>query len=240
MITAKEWSDFVELYRRSEPPLAHRSDFGLGFRYDKTQQEDIERKHNISFGAYCLLGSYAGRGCFQLNEQLRQDKWVRCDEAILVYANLLNRALDELSGFNNNVCFRWSNLDENGFEYLKKSTGKTILMPQFWSTGYRKLPASDQFFEIHTGKKSNGRYISRIVGKPSEEEILFKSHTLFEVIDSDSDTIYLDEAEGDNFDFSLHEYFWKEKTYSERVFKKLFPETEIPVDKRRGLIKPDF
>lgn len=238
MITAKEWNDFVELYRRSEPPLAHRSDFGLGFRYDKTQQEDIERKHNISFGAYCLLGSYAGRGCFQLNEQLRQDKWVRCDEAIQLYANLLNRALDELSGFNNNVCYRWSNLNEEGYEYLKRFVGKIIMIPQFWSTSFRKLPASEQFFEIHTDKSSNGRYISRIVRKPSEEEILFKPCTLFEFIDYDKDTIYFEEVKAEKYDLSLHEYFWKKNTYSERVHKKLFPAFTKPKSLRDRLI-PD-
>ena len=107
------------------------------------------------------------------------------------------------------------------------------MVPQFWSTSYNKVPASDQFFEIHTEKKSKGRYISRIVDKPSEQEILFKSHTVFKLFDFDSDTIYFEEITGEEYDLSLCNYFWEKNSYTKRAFEKLFPEEKIKDNRQR-------
>lgn len=207
MITYQEWIFLVDLYRNHTPRLQYADELGKGSWYNERQQSEIEERHDVSIGAYCVLGSFAGRGCFEVNKQLRADKWV---EPIFIYHDFLIRALDELPSFDYEECYRWSNIDEDGFKFLKKFKGKRILMPQFWSTSKHNRCGETTFFKITTNKKSNSRYIGEIVGKLNEQEVLFKAHTVFRIDSIGEDTIYLSEMENySNYDLFLCEHFWE-------------------------------
>lgn len=227
MITAEEWNDFVRLYVSSEESLPHKEDFRVSHPFGKQKREEIDKKLDVSYGACRALASYAGRGCVGLNEQMREERWLVADKAIQVYKDLVHRGLDELPEYNNEICYRWSNLPEEGFEYLKKYVGKVILIPQFWSTSKWNKSEESMFFKIQTSNSSNARDIEEVVNKPSEKEILFKPNTRFKILSCYEDRIHLEEVDQKEYDLALYYRFWEENPYSPRVLRKLFPEYNI-------------
>jgi len=213
MIKYNEWEFLIDFFKEY-PKLTGSSEFGRGFWFNDKQKQEIEEKYNISIGGYCILGSYAGKGCFVVNDQLRKDN---CNEVIFLYHDYLVIALDELPKYNAQDCYRWSNLDEKGYLFLKRFKGSKILMPQFWSTSIYKRKASDYFFQIKTSQDSNSRFIGSIVDKPSEGEVLFKAHTVFRIESYNDDTIFLTEMENhSDYDLFLCHEFWENHRWSKR------------------------
>lgn len=195
----------------------------LGWRFSEPSEEEIKEFNQnfpIDYWGKFLIDAYAGTTCFKLNSGLRQERWIDADEFCQLYKFHLNESLDEIQTYDKKTVWRWSNIPEEAFEFLKDYEGQKIMIPHFLSTSNYKNSGYGTFFEIETCENSNGRYIAKIVAKLPEAEILFKSNTVFEINSSDDDTIYMTEIKSDEYDLVFYENFWNdEMPYS--VYQKL-------------------
>ncbi len=185
----------------------------LGWRFTEPSDEEIEEFNQnspIDYWSKFLIDAYAGATCFKLNKGLREERWIDADEFCQLYKFHLNESLDEIQSQDNQTVWRWLNLPDEAFEFLKDYEGQKIMIPHFLSTSNYKNSGYSTFFEIETCEDSNGRYIAEIVDKLHEGEILFKSNTVFEVNSSDDDTIYMTEVKSAEYDLILHENFWND------------------------------
>nr|WP_290939958.1 ADP-ribosyltransferase [Haliscomenobacter sp.] len=145
---------------------------------------------------------------------------MEADEFCQKYKFHLNESLDEVPTHDNQTVWRWLNIPDEGFDFLKKFVGKIIVVPCFLSTSDYKNSGYSTFFEIKTCTNSNGRYVAKIADKLSEGEILFKSNTYFKIDSFDKDTIYMTEVKASDYDLILYENFW-DNLIPQSVYEKL-------------------
>lgn len=192
---------------------------------DQVSVEELQNcidKYGCSYAAKFILDSYAGATYRYVNEQLREERWVSCDEFSQAYKNKLNHVLDVLPSHNNQIVWRWLSIPDEGLEFLEGYIGKNIQIPQFYSTSTFKNEGGYQdFFRILTSEASHGKYIAKIVEK-SEEEVLFKTDTIFTIQEFLEGFFILTETTEVEVDLVLFEYFWDEKMISSRANNILY------------------
>lgn len=181
--------------------------FGWSFRMPTRDEiDEIEKKYGLDYWDRHLIVKYAGASCFKLNLGLRGGR--EKDEFCIKYESLLNKSLDQLESYDNQIVYRWLSIPDEAFHFLKKKVGLKVLVPNFLSTSNYKNKGYSTFYKISTTKNSNGYYIGDIVEKQSEKEILFKSNTVFQITGFDGDSIYMDEIKSHDYDLILSERFW--------------------------------
>ena len=160
-----------------------------------------ENHSNVSDFASSLLTNYTG--LTYINTYLRKSKSTRKSEyndgkELLEY--LLNKALDELNGHNNQIVYRMDSPNIS-FDILKlwykKRIGEVICFPNFLSTSKKRWVERDKVFKIRTNNSSSGRDLIAVVAEglaEYENEVLFKSRTKFKIIDVKTDFIELQEV----------------------------------------------
>ena len=153
-----------------------------------------ENHSNVSDFASSLLTNYTG--LTYINTYLRKSKSTRKSEyndgkELLEY--LLNKALDELNGHNNQIVYRMDSPNIS-FDILKlwykKRIGEVICFPNFLSTSKKRWVERDKVFKIRTNNSSSGRDLIAVVAEglaEYENEVLFKSRTKFKIIDVKTD-----------------------------------------------------
>lgn len=154
-------------------------------------QSKIKESDNIIRDT--LIAHYTSKGYSYLNKNL-----IDCNqnnnEYINQYAHLLNKVLDELPNYQNKEIYRWNNIHQDGWSFLIKNQIRFIQIPQFWSTS--KICRSDrEQFIIKTNQKSRAYDISHIANNYTEDEVLFKSNSVFAIKECTNKIIYLDEID---------------------------------------------
>ncbi|GJM16900.1 MAG: hypothetical protein DHS20C13_22270 [Thermodesulfobacteriota bacterium] len=216
----------IDLEEKENPNILDHKKFGwLLSRQSDEEKLELENTYKLSYWSRYLLACYAGLSYEYLNQGLRYEKWIPCTDFCREYKFYLNKVLDDLPSYNSETVWRWVVIEEEGFEYLKNFVGKTIMTPQFLSTStYKNESGYQRFFRIETQKSnSSAKYICPILGKSkaSEKEVLFKSNTVFEIIDYDNDTIYMKEYFSEKGSLILYEYFWNDNLIPYEIGVKL-------------------
>ncbi len=211
MISIEELKHLIETEKRIIPGQDH----DTYLRYDFFEpNEEIEKqriKENGTNYASCfLLESYCWRTFEFVNEHLRSTCGIPTNEFVKEYKTLLNKLLDGIESYDDQITWRWVNCFK-GFEYLKTQVGKTVEIPEFKSTSKRKLE-NRIYWRIKTDINSNGKMIFKHIDKykaRSEQEILFKSNSIFKIENADENCLYLEEIKNDKIDFILSENYWE-------------------------------
>lgn len=210
MISTDELRNLIEIEKRVIPGPDHDTHLRYGF-YEPN--EEIERlsqeQYQTNYASNFLLSSYCWRTYEYVNDHLRSTCGIPSDAFVKEYQSVLNKLLDGIESYNDQIAWRWVNCFE-GFEYLKAKVGRTVQIPEFKSTSVRKLP-NRTYWKIKTHKNSNGKMIYKHINIEKgrvEQEILFKSNSTFIIEDADENCIYFKEVKESKIDFKLCENYW--------------------------------
>lgn len=153
------------------------------------------------------ITEYSGPDAKQFNGQLMGNP----SEHDLQKEQELNLELGLLEQHSNKTVYAHDTRTRIPFETLSKwylkRIGCIIEFPNFLSTSELDLSYGETKYQIKTSSQSNARYIEHIVIKPTEKEVLFKSHSRFRIqkVDTYFKRIYLDEIDCLSADFVLKE-----------------------------------
>jgi ADP-ribosyltransferase exoenzyme len=208
MIDKSEIDKFTKMYRECRIGLI----------------ESIMDNTAISDYARLLVVFYAGQGSGILNSYFRSSKIKEESSPQFFFYTLLNKALDEIGGYNNQIIYRMDNpLVE--FETMKlwyrKRIGQVVCFPNFLSTSKERWINNDKIFKIHTSNSSSARDLTQILDEAkadSEKEVLFKSQSKFRVMAVKDDFIELREVSGTTKNFIIIDddtYFDNSDNYEE-------------------------
>ncbi|PWG04044.1 ADP-ribosyltransferase [Polaribacter aquimarinus] len=158
--------------------------------YKKFKLTEIEAK---------LINSYTGQNSSWINSELRSIGHNICNCKIQVQ-NLINSGLNKLPSFNKNTVYRFEPNYINGTltskKWFRKKIGKIIKAPFFLSTTKDKdWGNSEVVLKINTSVNSLGKDLSEIGINSSEKEVLFKTNSLFKIIDVNENFVELNEIE---------------------------------------------
>jgi hypothetical protein len=170
-----------------------------------------------------LTNKYAGFSSNTYNAGLRGNPTA----ANLKSEEELNLELDKLESYANKTAYAHDTHTRIPFNILSKwylkRIGQIVEFPNFLSSSnYKWAGQNDTVYEIQTSDKSKSRYISNVVGKPSEQEVLFKSYSLFQIqsVDDETSTIYLKEVEEADIKITLKDGIFLSDSEVEKLLKK--------------------
>lgn len=138
--------------------------------------QNTTKECGMSYEEFTALQEYTGSAYGCMNSYLRQSN--KKNQAIEEYIQLVNQALDKLPNYQG-IVVRGGNLPSNVAEMHQK--GNIVTYQAFTSTSTgRSFSAKDQFLIISkTGKPIMGSSQMK-----AEHEVLFKSGTRFEVLET--------------------------------------------------------
>lgn len=152
-----------------------------------------------------LAGNYFGRNYYYKHNVTSKTG--------MIYQELLNEALNQFESYDKIVyrnCVSGIEYEE-AMNWFTQKKGEVIQFPAAlptYSDASRKNDFHWYYEIIPLPENSAGRYVGDI-GPSSEKEVLFKSHTCFEIANVTNEKVILQEVESANNPIEMKSCFWR-------------------------------
>jgi len=151
-------------------------------------------KNGINEEEAFMLLAYTGSHSSWVNSDLRNGQITNC-ECKSEFISRLNKTLDKIISFNNQIVYRMDNPSENKEVVLKwfnSKIGFVFRIPYFLSTAKEDYENTEIVWKIMTlPDNSLGKDISDITNNEFELEVLFKTGSCFKIESVDYDKSYI-------------------------------------------------
>ena len=138
---------------------------------------------------YSVSQSRSWKASDCINKKLRTEYLTDKDNKLFTeIERRLNLILDRINSHNNTTVYRDEFVSctkkfEDVHEWFDEHIGAAICFPSFLSCSEHQLKNRELLFNIQTSDNSNARDITSLVHTNSEREILFKSKTVFQIVE---------------------------------------------------------